>query len=341
MNSTDTLFNATGYFGPDSETWKIYREPTFLFGSIRALLLQIAHPAVAEGVARFSNFEKDAFGRGKRTFIAMTWLYFGDRQQADQAARKMNALHRPIKGEYPVPNAEYGMRNAESLPNTEFGMRNAEYPAAASGRNAEPASGRLTTKPYFANDPALKTWVLATLVDTTLLMYETIYRPLDAATKAVFYEESKRAALLLGIPLEVYPADYEAFRRYFDTMLEKGNLEIGESGRKVCHAILNHKYAPGRISRVLATGFMPGHLVDSFGLKRKKGDDLFFKRMLGVARFFFRWTPGFLRWVPAWHQAMHRVAKASKQPSSWLGRCYDRMGKFFDLPFGIPSGDMK
>ncbi|MEM9822996.1 MAG: hypothetical protein AAF985_18090, partial [Bacteroidota bacterium] len=41
---------AQGFFGPDSVTWRIYREPSLLLGGVSALLLQIAHPAVAEGV---------------------------------------------------------------------------------------------------------------------------------------------------------------------------------------------------------------------------------------------------------------------------------------------------
>jgi hypothetical protein len=43
-------------FGPDSVTWRVNREAILLLGGGRALLLQVAHPLVAAGVAEHSNF---------------------------------------------------------------------------------------------------------------------------------------------------------------------------------------------------------------------------------------------------------------------------------------------
>lgn len=88
-----------GYFGPETITWRLYREPFFILGGVRALLLQVAHPAVAEGVARFSNFQQDPFGRGYRTFEAMATIYFGDAAQAEATAAKLWRRHEGIKGE--------------------------------------------------------------------------------------------------------------------------------------------------------------------------------------------------------------------------------------------------
>ena len=38
-----------GYFGPHSMTWRLYREPIVIIGGVRALLLQVAHPAGRRG----------------------------------------------------------------------------------------------------------------------------------------------------------------------------------------------------------------------------------------------------------------------------------------------------
>ncbi len=46
---------------------KISREKVLLFGGGRALLLEVAHPLVAAGVADHSNFREDPFGRLQRT----------------------------------------------------------------------------------------------------------------------------------------------------------------------------------------------------------------------------------------------------------------------------------
>jgi uncharacterized protein (DUF2236 family) len=90
--------NHIGYFGPDSLSWQLYREPAVLLGGFRALLLQIAHPAVADGVARYSNFRQDALGRGYRTFRAMATIYFGTCQQADGTAARLKRIHSGIRG---------------------------------------------------------------------------------------------------------------------------------------------------------------------------------------------------------------------------------------------------
>jgi uncharacterized protein (DUF2236 family) len=62
-------------------------------------LLQIAHPAVADGVARYSNFKQDALGRGYRTFRAMATIYFGTVQQADAVSARLQRIHTGIKGD--------------------------------------------------------------------------------------------------------------------------------------------------------------------------------------------------------------------------------------------------
>ena len=52
-----------GFYGPDSMMWRINREAVLLGAGPTALLLQIAHPLVAEGVAHHSTFEADPFKR--------------------------------------------------------------------------------------------------------------------------------------------------------------------------------------------------------------------------------------------------------------------------------------
>ena len=52
-----------GFYGPDSMMWRINREAVLLGAGPCALLLQIAHPSVARGVAEHSTFESDPFSR--------------------------------------------------------------------------------------------------------------------------------------------------------------------------------------------------------------------------------------------------------------------------------------
>lgn len=67
--------------------------------------------------------------------------------------------------------------------------------------------------PYAANTPEALLWVHATLWDTSIQVYELVMRPLGDEEKAAYYEETKRFAALFGIPPEIVPPDWRAFRR--------------------------------------------------------------------------------------------------------------------------------
>src|ERR687883_673283 len=48
-----------GYFGPSSAAWTVHREAVLSTGLLRALLLQLAHPWVAQAVADHSTFQAE------------------------------------------------------------------------------------------------------------------------------------------------------------------------------------------------------------------------------------------------------------------------------------------
>ena len=88
-----------GFYGPDSMMWKINREAVLLGAGPAALLLQVAHPSVARGVAEHSNFETDPFGRLRRTLITTMDLVFGDGARAEAAVRRLNSVHAGVRGD--------------------------------------------------------------------------------------------------------------------------------------------------------------------------------------------------------------------------------------------------
>jgi uncharacterized protein (DUF2236 family) len=85
-------------FHPDSVTWRINQEPVLLLGGGRALLMQIAHPGVAAGVAEHSDFRQRPLSRLVRTLELTLALTFGTREQALAAARQINAVHQRVHG---------------------------------------------------------------------------------------------------------------------------------------------------------------------------------------------------------------------------------------------------
>ena len=87
--------------GPDSISWKINREVVVVSGWGRAILLQLAHPAVAAGVHGHSTFRgslRASFRRAHSTVGAMLSLTFGDTEQIITAAARINAIHDRVRG---------------------------------------------------------------------------------------------------------------------------------------------------------------------------------------------------------------------------------------------------
>ncbi|HZT64469.1 MAG TPA: oxygenase MpaB family protein [Acidimicrobiales bacterium] len=87
--------------GPDTVSARLLGHPGLLLGGPRALLLQVAHPGVAAGVAQHSDFASDPFGRLTRTLKVMDRIAFGRPEQAAAALAGLDAVHRRVAGVRP------------------------------------------------------------------------------------------------------------------------------------------------------------------------------------------------------------------------------------------------
>jgi len=88
-----------GLYGPGSEAWALNREAMLLLGAgPRALLLQLAHPQVAAGVADHSDFRSDPWARLRATLRSYLAIVYGTTTAARAEIRRLNALHRTITG---------------------------------------------------------------------------------------------------------------------------------------------------------------------------------------------------------------------------------------------------
>lgn len=70
-----------------------------LLGGGRALLMQLANPGVAAGVAEHSDFKTRPVRRLARTLELTLALTFGTTSEALAAARQINAVHRRVQGD--------------------------------------------------------------------------------------------------------------------------------------------------------------------------------------------------------------------------------------------------
>jgi len=88
-----------GLFPSGSVAGRVNAETTLLLGGGRALLMQLAHPMVAAGVADHSCFRGDPFARLWRTLNTTLTVSFGDTEQSRAAAARVTGVHRRVRGE--------------------------------------------------------------------------------------------------------------------------------------------------------------------------------------------------------------------------------------------------
>jgi uncharacterized protein (DUF2236 family) len=88
-----------GLFPPGSVARRLNAQTVLLLGGGRALLLQLAHPLVAAGVADHSDFLRDPIGRLLNTLDLTLTVAFGDEAQRARAVARVTETHRRVTGE--------------------------------------------------------------------------------------------------------------------------------------------------------------------------------------------------------------------------------------------------
>ena len=91
--------------------------------------------------------------------------------------------------------------------------------------------------PYSATDPRL-CWVHATLVDSMMLTYERLVRPLTPQERDQFCLEAAETGYLLGIPDRLLPRTAQDLERYFAQMFASGEIAVGDDARALGGAVL-------------------------------------------------------------------------------------------------------
>ena len=84
---------------PDNAEMRLVaREGALLAGGARAILLQIAHPAVGRGVAEHSDFAARPLDRLRATLTYVYCVTFGTPEEIEAVAATVNAAHRRVAG---------------------------------------------------------------------------------------------------------------------------------------------------------------------------------------------------------------------------------------------------
>jgi uncharacterized protein (DUF2236 family) len=277
-----------GFYGPETEMWRINREAVLLGAGACALLLQLAHPQVAEGVAQHSNFEDDPWRRLRGTLRTSLALVFGDQREAQAAISRLNGIHARVKGDV-----------------------HDEMARAIAGER------------YRALEPALLLWVQLTLIVTSVQAYERWVGPLEGEARERFWSEAREYGQLLGIPLSQSPADWTAVEAYWRRMLDPtGPIQVTPTARRLAESILNPPipFVPAPLVELLmlpSMTLLPPRLRDAYGIDwglRRRA----LSRVLDVLlRLWVHLLPVGWRSMP---QARLAYARARRVPVGTIGR---------------------
>lgn len=88
----------TDHFPRGSMIRRVNIEPAIAFGAGRALALQLARPAVAQGVTDHSEFKRNPFSRLLGTLEATYAVVFGSEELAEGVGRRLRWIHSHVIG---------------------------------------------------------------------------------------------------------------------------------------------------------------------------------------------------------------------------------------------------
>lgn len=196
----------------------VMRERAVALSGARALLMQAAHPLAVAGLLAHSDSLADPYVRLARTAEVMHTITFGTRADADRMTKRVRAMHRTVRG---------------TLPET-VGI----YSAGT---------------PYRADDPRLLMWILYTLVDSAIVMYEAYVRRLGGDDRERLWQDYRVVGRLFGLRATQMPASYSDLVAYGREMLEGDELEVGDWARRRAREIVLEPPIPARMRPVLET----------------------------------------------------------------------------------------
>ena len=250
---------------------RVIREQAVGLSGPRALLMMAAHPVAFAGFFAHTGALADPYARLRRTGEVLDLIVWdNDRERADLAIARVRAAHRRVRG-----------RTVESA---------GRFPAGT---------------PYRADDPALLLWILASLVDSAVLGFETYVGHLEEAELDALWTECRFAGSLFGLCDRDMPPSWSAFRTYVDGMLASGELAVTDQARKLAVGIVLRPPAPViarplvELANQITIGLLPTDLRRQYGLR---WDPVRGVALAGSAvctkRLLITLAPGWLRLTP-------------------------------------------
>ena len=268
-----------GFYGPASQMWRVNREAVLLGSGPAALLLQLAHPLVAEGVAAHSDFASDPFARLRRTLRTTLAVVFGDGPTAERAVRELNRVHARVRGPVsdPLATATTGARH------------------------------------YRALDPELLLWVQATLVIMSVRAYDRWVASISPADCERLWLESRATGQRLGLPLSASPGSWAELLAWFERQMAPGGpVVVTPTARRLADSIVRPPLplvprALVDLAVLPGLALLPPPIREGYGLDWSTRQEVLAGTLGAGLRTWVRLTPRSWRAMPPARDAERRV----------------------------------
>ncbi|HEX6390419.1 MAG TPA: oxygenase MpaB family protein [Solirubrobacteraceae bacterium] len=200
-----------------------------LFYGQRALCIGALNTRAYVGTSNHTHQKQTPFKRLAHTGVMFERVMFGSREEADAALRAVAGMHRRVNGE--------------------LAQDEGPFPAGTS---------------YDAYAPELMWWTVAVMLDSAVWFYEHLVRRMSDAEREQLYADYVRFAELFGMPRDAAPADYRAFRAWFDAELRSHRMHLTDEARYVGYAsafeipMPAHRQPFKRVHDLLMLNSLPG-----------------------------------------------------------------------------------
>ncbi|MBV8718821.1 MAG: DUF2236 domain-containing protein [Chloroflexi bacterium] len=176
-------------------------------------------------------------------------------------------------------------------------------------------------EPYTALDPHLLLWVYATLIDSSLLAYETFVAPLTLAQREQYYADLRRVGPLWGIRPSDFPDTLVGLRFWMADRIRSGEVHVSPQGRYVGRFLLEPKgwWLPPPAALLLRQSTvwqLPPSLREGFGYSWGPRREAAMRSLAALSRAIVPRLPHALRDLPTARSAYRRVRRAEARAAA-------------------------
>ncbi|MFD3510949.1 oxygenase MpaB family protein [Nocardia sp. NPDC058666] len=239
-----------GYFADDSMIRRVMSKRTVgLTYGLRALVIGAVHPLLFVGTSEHTAHRATPYTRLAITGGLFESVFLGSKAEADRALAFTRRKHERVVGTLPEDAG-------------------AHHPAGTA---------------YSAHDPHLMFMTMAFTFDSAEVMHDRLVRELTATEREDLYQDYVRWGELFGMPRDAAPADYRAFRRYFDSYLLSTQLHLTDeallvgsylAGRRKAYRLRAPAEQVGSALYLLVQGSLPARIRQMYGIDWGISDEL-------------------------------------------------------------------